>query len=226
MRIKKKNIARLASLSALGAGALGVAAGTAQAGIVSYTYPSPVTVGPAPGGQNSAQVFLPGLNVPNFKISRSTFGNTISGGWRVYAKGGADVRFRNLGGFLGIVSGGATWSAVGIPGGASVPIAFRNFNPNQLFGDGNFANKYAMFRFTSDAAALYGWLQLSNVVSLGAGPEVTLLAYAYDDSGARIVAGDIGGVPEPSTMALTGLAALALGATGLRRWRAARTPAA
>ena len=36
MRIKKKNVARLASLSALGAGALGVAAGTAHAGIV-YT---------------------------------------------------------------------------------------------------------------------------------------------------------------------------------------------
>jgi hypothetical protein len=57
------------------------------------------------------------------------------------------------------------------------------------------------------------------------GPRVTVEGLALDTSGAFIKAGDTG-VPEPSTMALTGLAALALGATGLRRWRAARKPAA
>jgi hypothetical protein len=49
-----------------------------------------------------------------------------------------------------------------------------------------------------------------------------LEGWAYDDSGDQIAAGDTGGVPEPSTMALAGLGALALGAAGLRRWRAAR----
>jgi hypothetical protein len=58
------------------------------------------------------------------------------------------------------------------------------------------------------------------------GPKVTVEGFALDTSGALIKAGDTGAVPEPSTMALTGLAALALGATGLRRWRAARKPAA
>jgi hypothetical protein len=37
MRIKKKNIARLASLSAVGAGALSVAAGNAEASRIEYT---------------------------------------------------------------------------------------------------------------------------------------------------------------------------------------------
>jgi hypothetical protein len=52
----------------------------------------------------------------------------------------------------------------------------------------------------------------------GSGPDVYLAAYQYDLPDQN--------TPEPSTMALSGLAALALGATGLRRWRAARKPAA
>jgi hypothetical protein len=51
--------------------------------------------------------------------------------------------------------------------------------------------------------------------------DVTLVDWAYDTSGAQIFAGDTG-TPEPSTFALSGLAALALGAKGLRSWRAAR----
>jgi hypothetical protein len=43
-------------------------------------------------------------------------------------------------------------------------------------------------------------------------------------SGAQIPAGDTG-TPEPSTFALTGLAALALGAKGVRSWREARKTA-
>ena len=48
--------------------------------------------------------------------------------------------------------------------------------------------------------------------------------WAYDTSGAQIPAGDMG-TPEPSTFALSGLAALALGAKGLRARREARKKA-
>jgi hypothetical protein len=54
--------------------------------------------------------------------------------------------------------------------------------------------------------------------------DVTLVDYAYDKSGNQIPAGDTG-VPEPSTFVLTGVAALALGAKGLRAWRLARNGA-
>ncbi len=57
------------------------------------------------------------------------------------------------------------------------------------------------------------------------GPDLTIIAYGVDDSGAQIAAGDIGGgaeTPEPSAVYMSGLGALVLGAEGLRRWRAAK----
>jgi hypothetical protein len=54
------------------------------------------------------------------------------------------------------------------------------------------------------------------------GPDLTITAFAYDDAGNLLAAGT---VPEPSTAVSTGLAALALGAAGLRRWRKTRKAA-
>jgi hypothetical protein len=55
------------------------------------------------------------------------------------------------------------------------------------------------------------------------GPDLTVVSWAFDDTGAPIHAGDEGGtVPEPGTLGTTGLAALTLGALGVRRWRNAR----
>jgi hypothetical protein len=92
---------------------------------------------------------------------------------------------------------------------------------------GTNGNFYKLFQFNGGSGNLYGWAYFHQMLSDEVGPDVDLYGMAYDDNGATITAGDIGSsVPEPSTMALTGLAALALGATGLRRWRAARKPAA
>jgi hypothetical protein len=90
-----------------------------------------------------------------------------------------------------------------------------------------FSDKFALFRFFgSSSNTFYGWLELSLALptDFSQGPNATLVALAYDDTGLQIRAGQTvaDSVPEPSTMALTGLAALALGAVGLRQWRAAR----
>jgi hypothetical protein len=264
MRIKRANVKRLASLSALGAGALGVAAGTAEAGIIYTPLPPGTIVGP--NGSSSWGITLPGYS-NYFTFLRRTLGTSASGGYSVGVKG-TGVQFRLLGSFLSIVGAGQKW---GPGGGATVgstpfPIASRSFKKswhpfpgtwssgtyvppwtttsgsgggywtNGTYinsgtvtttqswarGNGNFSHQYALFHFQDSGNDRYGWIQLSNAVFAGPpglGPNVTLEGWAYDDSGSQIGAGDI---PEPSTMALAGLGALALGATGLRRWRAAR----
>jgi hypothetical protein len=104
------------------------------------------------------------------------------------------------------------------------------------FGHGPFDHMYSLFAFTPDGInTWYGWIQLSFSVTAQFGPdaifgpEVTIHDFAYDDSGAVIAAGetvDAAQVPEPATAASTGLAALALGAVGLRQWRKSRKAAA
>jgi hypothetical protein len=234
VRIKKKNVARLASLSALGAGALGVAAGTAQASDIIFI---PLPPGIVVGFSSSV---LSGASFPVLSnifavrtASRKKSGWTTLG---VIAFGfgySNPFFFKRRASFLSIVGPGIKWSnAPGSTGSGPFAIATRGYKGTTgvKFGgagsnNGNFSDQYALFQFQAGGNTLYGWLELSSSVSAFSGPDVTLEGLAVDISGAQILSGDTG-TPEPSTMALTGLAALALGAAGLRRWRAARKRAA
>jgi hypothetical protein len=94
----------------------------------------------------------------------------------------------------------------------------------------NFIDKYALFTFPNGPTTLYGWVELSLSIEDSFGPNGTpdlgVIAWAWDDTGRSLAAGDTTpATPEPATEVMTGLAALALGAEGLRRWRKARKAA-
>jgi hypothetical protein len=89
-------------------------------------------------------------------------------------------------------------------------------SPNPLFF--NSLNNYIGFRFQNEAQGnqiQYGWFRISLSGTAASQPRM-IVEYAYDDTGAGILAGVLD-TPEPSTYALLSVAAL--GALGVRAWR-------
>jgi hypothetical protein len=92
-------------------------------------------------------------------------------------------------------------------------------------------DRYLLFRFQGGALKhdIYGWARIQ--IPAPDFAEVVLVDWAYDPTGVHLPAGYHGngqaepeeiGAAEPSAFDATGLPALAMGAPGLRRWRAAR----
>jgi len=246
IKIGKPNLKRLATLSALGAGALGVTAGAAEASTIVYSGILDEKVGFGRGWGTKATIAGPdGVAAIFGRGGFPTNCSVVCAGSRVVGLGGRNgshgTEFLVPGhqGLFSVVSAFPQNAKFGTParlfGGGVVAVTWcvgpsRPCNPTNASILGQYTkfsptDRYILFEFTGGdlSEPLYGWAQLS-VDMTSHGPDVTLINYAYDTSGAQIPAGDKG-TPEPSTVALTGLAALALGAQGLRSWRAARKAA-
>ncbi len=225
---------QLASITAVGAGAVVLTSQTAEASIVdsnvlntsiqftSDTFSDFHTFG--------THVFDSLVGGPNFGVrlrtaSSSRFASIFNGAHDTHF----DVRQQGGGYDISIFAAGATWNAV-TGKATSGWIGLRNSPLATTFGQPAFTDKYLLFEFSGNSGPEYGWIQASLSVTkttqqnASFGPNVTIIQYAFDGTGAKIHAGDTG-VPEPSTSAEAGIAALILGAEGLRRWRKARKAA-
>ena len=236
MKIKQKSLTRLASLSALGAGALGVTTKTAQAGIV-YTAFSPprptvgfstgasTTIPIAPGGAGTFKLFRSIYVPPTYSTFPPPGGSAI---FRIMLQGLNGMNFQAAPG------PGFMWNATA-PFWNSAALRSKRtsfgytklgspFSHSTVLTD-RIGEFFLLFQFNPTGSQIdNGWLRLNGLVGCGCNfLDTEVVDFAYDDSGALIAAGV---APEPATMLPTGLAALALGAAGIRRWRKARKQAA
>ncbi len=119
-----------------------------------------------------------------------------------------------------------------IRSGSTTTTSHFSHRNNGTNGLPSFADQYLLFRFQGTTRE-YGWVEASMSVTSSAdttasyGPNLTIIQYAFDNTGAVLAAGATASLPspEPSTLDETGIAALILGAEGLRRWRLARKTA-
>jgi hypothetical protein len=221
--LKRTNRKRLASLSALGAGALGVAAIPANAndivfsGVINEDVPYSAYLKFNSGCQFTCVNFSSGVEILSKPGKYGTQFRVLATSQGFFAQGEPQ---------------GAVWGTVAGKSTRSASICFR-FDGGGTQTTFNSTDRYLLFRFRGGALKhdMYGWARIR--VSPGAvfAPQVNLIDWAYDPSGVRLPAGyhgtgqydsDDPSAVEPSSFDATGLPALALGAPGVRKWRATR----
>ncbi|MEI8311405.1 MAG: hypothetical protein WCH98_11675 [Verrucomicrobiota bacterium] len=216
---------------AAGASALPLAA---EAGIV-YTSLGAQTVGFGGGQLTVYDIYLPGTAAIEF--ARNVGSASATHRILVHQSGGyvrigrqADHRSEVSPGYGGInvafrTNSGANWDYASRTGQATFGNIVRSVNSGGTVlttGPGAFSNKYLFFSFKNSSSGnqlQYGWVGMSSTTVTAGTPanmSVTLTDWAYDDTGAKIIAGAI---PEPGSAALAMGGALVLGAAGLRQWR-------
>lgn len=235
-KLKRVNRKRLASLSALGAGALGVAACPASAndivfsGVINVEVPNHVyqytMVGPE-GAGGMFKYTWGECEITCFHLSS----------WVAVAlfskpgKFGTQFRFLATGPRNSYAQGAPQDAIWGTAAGKSTKSAdiWYSFSRHGIETAFSATDRYLLFRFQGGGLKhdMYGWARIQ-VTAKG---EVDIVDWAYDPSGIRLPAGYHGsgqsdgeesGTLAPLAVDATGLPALALGAPGLRRLRAAR----
>ncbi len=226
--LPKGDTAKLVSLLALASGAVAMPQ-TSNADII-YTnlYAAPVQVGFTGSDQFIIDSLPGGASVRFFREVRATTTPFTMTDNLVRVAGGSGRRYvgfkHNASGFAAVTQAGQIWNQ--LPGGALTGATMGLATSFGLHSPAPYGNdKYLAFEFfdtTHGGRATFGWINVS-LSYTGLGPDVTIYGYAYDNLGNQIPMG--AGVPEPNSMALLALGALALGASGVRHWRRNRPSA-
>ncbi len=202
-KLKKRNLQRLASLSAVGAGAVFMTADKAEAVTIYWSGPMNVQVGWTTNGVQGTHSHSFGAG-NGFRIgfSSSTSPRTTRSARQVNAYGEGNLRFaRGANHILQLFSPGAVWGTAqtgmallineriwSVTFG-STPGSSNTFH--RIAGNGSFTHQYALFEFNPGTGPLYGWVELSGSVtdaygsSNSYGPSVTLEGWLTTPPGRR-----------------------------------------
>lgn len=250
MKLDQKSASKLASLSALGAGALVAGMGTAKAGAILQTFSPAKQVGFSSGFHLAFSTTNSLYGGAGFKFLRqaATTGNYVEKS--VIFKGLGGVQFQVTGSYgrlrlflagqsLGVStyrqrSGTAAVRSFTQYVNKSTPLhtfTSTTFKTYSGARPGPFKHEFAMFTFPFNSQTYYGWVELSLAVTdattndPGSGPDLSIEAWAFDNAPLNAGSTTPSGVPEPGTLPMMGLGALVLGAAGIRRWKRTKNAA-
>lgn len=225
--------AKLVSLLALAAGAVAMPQTSVADIIYTDLGGSPATVGL--GGGSDYLVNIPGTAVFKFQ-RRATTVKTNPGSLTINYKSVLAGDFgtpstpvvlvqRNAQRFAIPKAFGATWDqGGGVMAGFHYVGTANDFNINGgKSPNTGYDHQYLAWSFensTQGNATRYGWIEIGLQVNgyNAGGPLATVYRYGWDNTGAKPTMGQTP-VPEPTAGAFTALAAMALGARGVRLWR-------
>jgi hypothetical protein len=218
----------LASLSAAGLALAGAA--EAHAAIIVTNVNK--DVGFAPGDSSSAVFSVPASGAARFILGAGLTSGPLGMGvprrFLVFnATNSSNVTFNvHKGRFVNRLPAGKKWKSAG--GYSSTVGAINTATAGgKLGGGGTFTDEYFAFEFkhghNHKPGHDYGWIEGS--LTNGSYSDMTYHVdrYAYETTGIQIATGQTSFVvPEPATALLALSGALVAGASGVRRWRAAR----
>jgi len=142
------------------------------------------------------------------------------------------IGLANTGLFSTIATAYASGAAVGSSSSfvGSNTLLLRNY-ANSLGNFGPGSTRYVGFKSFGGSDIYYGWISVTLPSTDASGQSLLINGWAYENrANIAIAAGDVGtpgpsSVPDAPSAAVTGLAALSLGAAGLARRRANRQAA-
>jgi len=214
----------LASVAAAGVSLL--ACQSADAGTIDVFTPN-VNVGFAAGDINTFELDIASLKGGGFSLARNTHSTGVISFKTAVSGNDSDVHIRTTGKGSDLGAPGAygkKFSQIG--GGASVLFIFlEDRTVNGAVVGSTFSQEYYAFSFNDTSSQThYGWIY-GTMTGGSSDLSYNLISWAYDTTpGVEIGMGFTGasGTPEPSTAALGAMAALVLGAAGVRKWNRAK----